>query len=194
MLYKDLNLKVKDQTETISIQGQDINVLQYLPVRDKNDLVQIALQNSRENGVINEIKLEIYFNIYIVYFYTDLIFSDEERADPGQLYDELQSNGILTRILGAMNQDEYNNLLDYLEKMRTAQDAYENSAAGVIKMFIQDLPKNATEAAELLKDVDLSKYEQVNRFAEAANGGRPISDSLSDIISSTPESNTTIRK
>ena len=194
MLYKDLNLKVKDQIETISIQGQDINVFQYLPVRDKNDLVQIALQNSRENGVINEIKLEIYFNIYIVYFYTDLVFSEEEKADPGQLYDELQSNGILTRILGAMNQDEYNNLVDYLERMRAAQDTYETSAAGIIKMFVQDLPKNATEAAELLKNVDLSKYEQVNRFAEAANGGRPISDSLSDIISSTPEPNTTIHK
>ena len=174
MLYKDLNLKVKDQVETISIQGQDIHVFQYLPVRDKNDLVQIALQNSRENGVINEIKLEIYFNIYIVYFYTDLIFSDEEKADPGQLYDELQSSGILTRILGAMDEDEYNNLLDYLDKMREAQDAYENSATGVIKMFIQDLPKNTAEAAELLKNVDLSKYEQVNKFAEAANGGRPV--------------------
>lgn len=194
MLYKDLNLKVKDQTETISIQGQDINVLQYLPARDKNDLVQIALQNSRENGVINEIKLEIYFNIYIVYFYTDFVFSDEEKADPGQLYDELQSNGILTRILGAMNQNEYNNLVDYLERMRTAQDTYENSATGIIKMFIQNLPKNAAEAAEILKDVDLSKYKQVNRFAEAANGGRPISDSLSDIISSTPKPNTTIHK
>lgn len=194
MLYKDLNLKVKDQVETISIQGQDINVLQYLPVRDKNDLVQIALQNSRENGVINEIKLEIYFNIYIVYFYTDLIFSNEEKADPGQLYDELQSNGILTRILGAMNQDEYNNLVDYLEKMRTSQDAYENSAAGIVKMLSQDLPKNAAEAAELLKNVDLDKYEQVNKFAEAANGGRPIVDSLSNIISSTPEPNTTIHK
>ena len=174
MLYKDLNLKTKDQTRTISIQGQDINVLQYLPVRDKNDLVQIALQNSRENGVINEIKLEVYFNMYIVYFYTDLVFEDEEKADPGQLYDELQSNNILTRILGAMDEDEYNYLVDYLDKMRKAQDAYENSAAGVIKMFIQDLPKNATEAADLLKNVDLSKYEQVNKFAEAANVGRPI--------------------
>ena len=194
MLYKDLNLKVKDQVETISIQGQDINVLQYLPVRDKNDLVQIALQNSRENGVINEIKLEIYFNIYIVYFYTDFIFSDEEKADPGQLYDELQSNGILTRILGAMNENEYNNLVDYLERMRTAQDTYENSATGVIKMFIQNLPKNATEAAEILENIDLEKYVQTKNFVEAANGGRPISDSLSDIVSSTPESNTTIHK
>ena len=82
--------------------------------------------------MIQEIKLEIYFNIYIVYFYTDLVFSEEEKADPGQLYDELQSNGILTRILGAINQNEYNNLVDYLERMRAAQDTYENSAAGVI--------------------------------------------------------------
>ena len=174
MLYKDLNLKVKDQVETISIQGQDIHVFKYLPVRDKNDLVQVALQNSRENGVINEIKLEIYFNIYIVYFYTDLVFSEEEKADPGQLYDELQSNGILTRILGAINQNEYNNLVDYLERMRAAQDTYENSAAGVIKMFIQNLPKNATEAAEILENIDLEKYVQTKNFVEAANGGRPI--------------------
>ena len=58
--------------------------------------------------------------------------------------------------------------------MREAQDTYENSAAGIIKMFSQDLPKNAAEAAELLKNVDLDKYEQVNKFAEAANGGRPV--------------------
>ena len=194
MLYKDLNLKTQNQTRTISIQGQDINVLQYLPVRDKNDLVQIALQSARENGVVNEIKLEVFFNLFIVYFYTDLVFSDEERSDPFQLYDELQSNGILTRILGALNEHEYGSLVDYLDEMRGSQDAHENSAAGVIRMFVQDLPKNASEAAELLKNVDLSKYEQVNKFAEAANGGRPISDSLSNLISSTPNPNTTIHK
>ena len=194
MLYKDLNLKTQNQTRTISIQGQDINVLQYLPVRDKNDLVQIALQSARENGVVNEIKLEVFFNLFIVYFYSDLVFSDEEKSDPFQLYDELQSNGVLTRILSAMSEHEYGNLVDYLNEMRGSQDAHANSAAGVIRMFIQDLPKHASDAAEILKNVDLSKYEQVNRFAEAANGGRPISDSLSNIISSTPEPNTTIHK
>lgn len=173
MLYKDLNLKTQNQTRTISIQGQDINVLQYLPVRDKNDLVQIALQSARENGVVNEIKLEVFFNLFIVYFYSDLVFSDEEKSDPFQLYDELQSNGVLTRILGAMSEHEYGSLVDYLDEMRGSQDAHENSAAGIIRMFIQDLPKNASDAAEILKNVDLSKYEQVTKFAEAANGGRP---------------------
>jgi hypothetical protein len=34
-----------------------------------------------------------------------------------------------------MDENEYNNLLDYLDKMREAQDTYENSVAGIIKMF-----------------------------------------------------------
>ena len=58
--------------------------------------------------------------------------------------------------------------------MREAQDTYENSATGVIKMFIQNLPKNAAEAAQILKDIDLDKYIQTKNFAEAANGGNPI--------------------
>jgi len=44
MLYKDLGLKTNDQVKTISIQGKDINIIQYLPILQKNDLVQIALQ------------------------------------------------------------------------------------------------------------------------------------------------------
>jgi len=35
-----------------------------------------------------------------------------------------------------MDENEYDYLVDYLDKMRKAQDAYENSAAGIIKMFI----------------------------------------------------------
>ncbi len=174
MLYKDLGLKTNDQVKTISIQGKDINIIQYLPILQKNDLVQIALQQAKQDGVINQIKLDILFNMYIVFMYTDLVFSDEERADVAQLYDELQSSGILNRILGAMNDSEYESLLSYLEIMRKTQEEHERSAMGAVRTFIQDLPKYATEAADILKDVDLEKYKQVKAFAEAANGGRPI--------------------
>ena len=174
MLYKDLGLKTNDQVKTISIQGKDINIIQYLPILQKNDLVQIALQQAKQSGVINQIKLDILFNMYIVFMYTDLVFSEEERADVAQLYDELQSSGVLNRILGAMNDAEYDSLLGYLETMRKAQEENERSLTGVVRLFTQDLPKHAAEAAEILKDVDLEKYKQVTAFAEAANGGRPI--------------------
>ena len=174
MQYKDLNLKMKDQMKTISIQGKEIHILQYLPVMQKNDLVQIALQQAKENGVINQIKLDILFNMYIVLMYTDLIFTEEERADLAQLYDELQSTGILNRILGAMDEKEYESLYGYLEAMRENQEKYERSFSGTARILIQDLPKHAEEAADILKDIDLDKYKQVKAFAEAANGDRPI--------------------
>ena len=85
MQYKDLNLKMNDQIKTISIQGKEVHILQYLPVMQKNDLVQIALQQAKENGVVNQIKLDILFNMYIVLMYTDLVFTEEERADFAQL-------------------------------------------------------------------------------------------------------------
>lgn len=174
MQYKDLNLKMIDQVKTISIQGKDIHILQYLPVMQKNDLVQIALQQAKENGVVNQIKLDILFNMYIVLMYTDLVFTEEERADLAQLYDELQSTGILNRILGAINEKEYESLYGYLEAMRENQEQYERSFSGIARILIQDLPKHAEEAADILKDIDLDKYKQVKAFAEVANGGRPI--------------------
>ena len=73
MEYKNLNLKTIDTQRTIKINDNDIKVFTYLPILQKNDLVQIALQQATEMGMINEIKLEMYFNLFVVYMYTDLV-------------------------------------------------------------------------------------------------------------------------
>ena len=106
--------------------------------------------------------------------YTNLEFSDEERADLTKLYDELESNGIFLDIIEAMDQDEYNNLIDYLEIMKENNQVYMTSAAALLQSFIQDLPQNAATAAEIVDNFDKEKYKEVVEFAQSANGGRPI--------------------
>ena len=86
MEYKNLNLKTIDAQRTITVNDNDIKVFTYLPILQKNDLVQIALQQATEMGMINEIKLEMYFNLFVVYMYTDLVFTDEEKENPAELY------------------------------------------------------------------------------------------------------------
>jgi len=44
MEYKNLNLKTIDTQRTITVNDNDIKVFTYLPILQKNDLVQIALQ------------------------------------------------------------------------------------------------------------------------------------------------------
>lgn len=172
MQYKDLNLKIN--TETKKVSGLDIEVLQYLPIQDKIDLVEIALQKAEQDGVYNEMRLEMYFNLYIIYLYTDLIFSDEQRADEVTLYNELESNDIISKVIAVIPEDEYNLLFDTLQIMKKANAKYKNSVASVLNSFVQDLPKNAESAMNIMQNFNPDDYKEIQNFVEKANANRPI--------------------
>lgn len=177
MKYSNFNLKVNTRTNSVVIdkdKNMEIEVLQYLPIEDKIDLIQIALQKSLENGVYNEIKLDMYFNLYIVYMYSNIEFTDEEKADEFKLYNELQSNDIIVHVIAGMEDGEYDCLLDYLKTMQESNEIYRTSAAALLQTFIQDMPKNAAAAANIVDNFDENKYKRVIDFAKSANGNRPI--------------------
>lgn len=174
MLYKDLDLKLNTDYNVAKIGDNEIQVLQYLPISDKIDLVQIALQKSLENGIYNELKLDVYFNLYLIYMYTDLEFSDEEKANEFELYDKLNCNYVITSVISAMEESEYDSLLEYLKVMQVNNEEYRHSAAAILQSFIQDLPKNAQAAADIVDNFDKEKYSNVVEFAKSANGDRPI--------------------
>lgn len=174
MKYSEIKQPIKSDKTYVKIKNKEIEVLQYLPISDKIDLIQIALQKSEENGIYNEMKLDVYFNLYIIYMYTDLEFTDEEKEDEFKLYDELQSNNIIISVISALGEEEYDILIDYLEKMKKNNEKYKKSAAALLQTMIQDLPKNAAAAAEIVDSFDQEKYENVTNFAKALNGGRSI--------------------
>ena len=172
MKYSDLKLKVKQSSVIAAVNGINITVQSYLPIEDKIDLIEIALQKAEENGIYNEMKLEMYFNLYIIYMYTNLEFTDEEKADEFKLYNELYSNDIVISVIGAV--DEYEDLVHYLNEMKESKIRYRHSAAALLQSFIQDMPKNAETMSEIVDNFDKEKYKQVVDFAKYANGGRPI--------------------
>ena len=49
--YANLKLKTDTSFNTFDFQGQTIEVLKYLPIEDKYDLVMITLQNAEEDGI-----------------------------------------------------------------------------------------------------------------------------------------------
>ena len=174
MKYSDLDLKTNTKTNIAVINDKEVEVLQYLPIEDKIDLIQIALQKSKENGIYNEMKLDMYFNLYLIYMYTNLEFTDEEKADEFKLYNELESNNIIISVIGAMEEHEYDNLIEYLKIMKKNNEKYMNSAAALIQTLIQDMPRNAAAAAEIVDNFDKEKYQNVIDFARSANGNRDI--------------------
>ena len=59
----------------------------------------VTLQKSLENGAYNEFKLNLYFELNLVYMYTNISFTDKQKEDPAKLYDLLYSTGIVKTIL-----------------------------------------------------------------------------------------------
>ena len=175
MNYKDLNLHTNNDMYYIEVQGKKINIKKYLPINDKKDLVEITLQKAEQaDGTYNEILIDMYFNLHLVYLYTDIVFTDEDREDEMKLYDELESSGLLERILDKIPDEEYNTLMDYLKAMRKENSSYKHSAAAMVQKLIVDLPKNAEAAAKIVQNFNPEKYKEVVDFAQHANGDRPI--------------------
>lgn len=173
--YANLKLKTDKTVSCFNFLGQEIEVLQYLPIEDKYDLIMITCQKAEENGVYNPLMIDVYFHLHLVYMYTNLSFTEKQKENELKIYDNLRSNGFFEEFLRAMNEDEYNELYNYIHEVTEMTLNYKNTAGAVLQSVIQDLPRNAQAAADIVNSFDPKQYQAVIDFATAANGGRNIS-------------------
>jgi glycine/D-amino acid oxidase-like deaminating enzyme len=73
-----------------------------------------------------------------------------------------------------MDENEYRELMEYIEELKETILHYRNTAGAVLQSIIQDLPKNAQAAADIVQNFNPKQYQAVIDFATAANGGRNI--------------------
>ena len=174
--YANMKLKVNNEIKTFDFNGNEIEVLSYLPIEDKFDLVMITLQQSLVNGIYNSVKLEMYFNLNLVYMYTNISFTDKQKEDEEKIYNTLKTNGFFDKMLAIIPDDEYKELLEYIEEQIEKDMQYNLSAASIIKSIVNDLPNQAQAAMDIVNNFDKSKFQAVVDFATAANGNRPINE------------------
>lgn len=174
MNYKDLGLSRAVIKKPFDWKGKKIFINEYLPIDAKYDIVMITLQKAFENGIYNPIKLDVFFHLNLVYMYTDIEFSAEDREDEFKLYDEMKSTGFMDEFLKHINPDEYKEMQEDIDNISELRFAYDTTAISVLRSFIDDLPVNAEAAAQIVENFDPDKYQAVVDFAKAANGGRDI--------------------
>ena len=170
--YSSLKLKTKEEIK--KIEGTEIEIQQYLPVQDKIDLIDITLQKAKEGKLYNPIKIDMFFHLNLIYLYSNITFTEKQKEDEYKLYDVLQSNGIINQVIAAMDENEYNGLLNMINEKVENELRYSTTAAAIISNLIEDLPERAEAAKNIVDNFDESKYQAVIDFAKAANGGREI--------------------
>ena len=165
--FASLKLKTKDEVKTINIGEKEIEVKQYLPAEDKYNLIMISLQQSKENGIYNDFKLDMFLHLNLVFMYTNLTFTDKQRENLPGLYDILETNGIINLVVKNIPEEELSNIYAAISEIKDSLVAYENSFAGVANNFITNLPENAQAAADIVDNFDPDKYSEVVNFAKA---------------------------
>lgn len=172
--YANLKLKTDTSVKTFKFKDTEVEILNYLPLEDKISLIDIVLQNCKQNGVYSAIRVDAMFHLYLVFMYTNLSFTEKQREDEMKIYDTLKSNGFIEEMLKNMNEDEYKDLIECLNDQIETELKYTTTAASVINKLVDDLPRNAEAAMKIVDNFDPDKFAAVKQFAEAANGGRPV--------------------
>ena len=172
--YADLKLENVEHAVPMQWGDQTIAVSQRLSIQDKCDLIESTLRQSEENGVYSLIKLDAYFHLNLIYLYTNIVFTEEERADEATLFDTLETSGFMDAFMKVVNAEEYNYLYDTLLKMAKIRGKHNNTISGLANKLLIEMPETMELMKQTIESFDKEKFAEVMAFAKAANGGRDI--------------------
>lgn len=125
-----------DEIKTITINDQNVEVKQYLPMRNKAEMVNnivSELMSVNQVSFVNPIAVEVFLNYEIVNNYTNINFTEKQKEDLFKLYDLMESNSVFNEIITAIPESEYNFVYETLLDTIKALYEYKNSAAGIIE-------------------------------------------------------------
>ena len=153
--FAKMALKINTDVKTVKIGEQEIEVKQYLPVNDKLILISNVLNNSIDDvNFSNPIKLDVFTNLEIIFTYTNLSFTDKQKEDLVKLYDILESNDIFNKIIAVIPSEEYNSIIDGVQRCSDAVYTYRNSILGLLDIITQDYDGLDLDAQKLQKEMN----------------------------------------
>lgn len=159
--FKDIDTKYKKEFKTFTWRGQEIKVSQYLPIDEKIALIDIALQKSMYNGMVHPLQLEKYYQLGLVYMYSDIVFSEEDRTDEAKIYDELYVTGLLNEIIKYIPTKELQTCADKLNQTKAAIEKHKVSAVGIIETLIDTIENEVPHIMDMVNNLTPENAQQL---------------------------------
>lgn len=150
--FTKLSLKRKNEVKTITINNNQIEIKQYLPVNEKLDLIARVINGAHDqNNFPNPIKIEVIGTLEMIMAYTNISFTERQKDDIPKLYDLLEENGIIKDIISQIPEDEYNFIIDGINKTVDAVYTYNNSVLGILEAVSKDYSNLDFDATQIQK-------------------------------------------
>ena len=154
--FTKLGLKKKENVKEFTYNEQVVEVKQYLPINDKLVMISNIINAAQDSmQYANPVKVEIFTNLEILYNYTNISFTEKQKEDPAKLYDLLEQNGIIEKVVELIPETEYDFLIESTDECIEAVYNYVNSARGIMESVVNDYKDtdlDATKIEEKIKD------------------------------------------
>lgn len=149
--YGSLKLKLEPKCTDITFHNRNIEVLQYLPAEKKMNLIEDTLSVAVDSyGFISPLKEELAFYVNIIKYYTNISFTEKQSKDFANIYDNIKESKLLSEVLKAIPEDEFNDLFNMEAKMKEFFEKSNTSIASIIHNLSQMQAPNLDQIKELM--------------------------------------------
>ena len=160
------NIKTKNNEE-YQLNDLGVEVLSYLPLLDKYNLINITLQESFDGNIYHPVKVEGVFYVYVAILYTNITFTEKQKTDIFKTYDLIMSSGLLNLILHNIPDEEFNTVLTLFKDTLAANEKYIHSFTSMVSQFTEQIASKAEQLQEQLKNIDFDKIQNTVDLAKS---------------------------
>ena len=123
----------------ITIDDQNIEVIQYLPVQDKMEMLEHILSHAIDDtGFFNPTRLEVFFTLFMIKTYTNISITEKMIEEAPKTYDLLEMNGVIEKIVSTIPTEEYASILSATEETAQHVSQHLTSFASMLTNILED--------------------------------------------------------
>lgn len=152
--FSKLGLKINNTVNSITWNGQTIEVRQYLPHNDKLRLITDVMNKAADDNLfMNPAKVDMFLDLGILEYYTNLSFTEKQKEDFLKTYDSVISSGFMGAVREAIPNEELILLIDYCNDIIREDYHQKNSAMGIMESIGRDYKNTEFDVQKLQENM-----------------------------------------
>lgn len=134
-----LKLTQKNPVKIITFNEQEIEIKQYISIQDKLTMIsEVLAAAADDNKFYNPGKLDMFFALKVIDYYTNLSITEKQRENFIKLYDDFMSSGFYTEVFHAIPEDEVGYVYTVMKESADQIYKYQNSVYGILDAMNTD--------------------------------------------------------
>lgn len=162
--FSDFN-KMNQEVTKVETNVGDIMVKKEIPMKDVLELIDTIVETSYEKNLYNPSKITIGLVVGIFLSYTDVEFTEEERADWASIYQIVVSNDLINVVFSAISQNQITFIYEGVDGLLDTRQKTDGNFASVVRYIMDKAPQQAQAISKIIDSWDQNKFDYIKEIA-----------------------------